>query len=271
MEYAYFVDENGIVNRLHVEPDTEPWNPRKDSENIGEMFCLHRRYILGDTVPYSTVLDMKYAMIQDAGMEPRQVVDAVRKGSVSLHICLNYDRHQREWELLRNSGTLMAHEHSLEFLEEDIIDELTVPEIISITKGRLVALPLFLYDHSVLAMRTESFVGKAVHAEWDSGQVGWIWTTVKKAEKVSGVKKPSVEWIKKALEAEVRTYSQYLEEDAYGYIVERYEDGAWIETDSCWGYYADGIDPLSELSDEVFGSGQWSYEEPSLADPIPAA
>ena len=270
MDYTYFVDENGIVNRLHVEPDTAPWNPRKDSENIGEMFCLHRRYILGDKVPYSTVLDMKYVMLHYAGIILGLVVNAVRKGSVPLHICLNYDRHQREWELRRNSGTLVAHEHSLEFLEEDIIDELTVPEIISITKGKLVALPLFLYDHSVLAMRTESSVGKAVHAEWDSGQVGWIWTTVKKAEKVSGVKKPSVEWIKKALEAEVRTYSQYLEGDAYGYIVEKYEDSTWIETDSCWGYYPAGNDALAEISDDVFGHGQWSNEEPAMSDAVSA-
>ena len=34
---------------------------------------------------------------------------------------------------------------------------------------------LYLYDHSGLAMSTESFSGRAPHAECDSGQVGWIY------------------------------------------------------------------------------------------------
>ena len=40
-------------------------------------------------------------------------------------------------------------------------------------------LPLYLYDHSGLAMSTESFSGRAPHAEWDSGQVGWIYVSKK--------------------------------------------------------------------------------------------
>lgn len=272
MDYTYFVDEDGVLKRLHAEMDPVPWNPRLDDDaNIGTMFCLHRRYNLGDALPIKTALDMKYAMIEDAGMTPKQIVNAVRNFEAYLHFYLDYDRHQRKWEIIRTPATVVAREHSLEFLEEEIIDELTVQEIVSLTKGRLVALPLFLYDHSGLAMSTGSFVGKAVHAEWNSGQVGWIWTTAKKAENISGIKKPSCDWLQKALESEVKTYSQYLEGDVYGYIVEKYEDGEWVETDSCWGYYVDGIDPLSELSDEVFGTGQWSYEEPSLADSIPAA
>ena len=44
-------------------------------------------------------------------------------------------------------------------------------------------LPLYLYDHSGLAMSTESFSGRAPHAEWDSGQVGWIYVSKEDALK----------------------------------------------------------------------------------------
>ena len=40
-----------------------------------------------------------------------------------------------------------------------------------------------LYDHSGLAMSTESFSGRAPHAEWDSGQVGWIYVSKEDALK----------------------------------------------------------------------------------------
>ena len=35
-------------------------------------------------------------------------------------------------------------------------------------------LALFLYDHSGISISAQSFLGRAPHAEWDSGQVGFI-------------------------------------------------------------------------------------------------
>lgn len=42
-------------------------------------------------------------------------------------------------------------------------------------ENKVVYLPLYLYDHSVQHLSTESFVGRAQHAEWDSGQVGFVY------------------------------------------------------------------------------------------------
>lgn len=84
-------------------------------------------------------------------------------------------------------------------------------------------LPLFLYDHSVLVMSTSSFVGRTPHAEWDSGQVGWIYVLKTAIRQEWGVKRISPklrEHIYHILESEVAVYSDYLRGNVYGFILE---------------------------------------------------
>lgn len=86
-------------------------------------------------------------------------------------------------------------------------------------------LPLYLMDHSGLSLQTEPF-----GCGWDSGQVGFVFTTAKRMEEL-GVTEDDVE---ECLRSEVKVYSQYLEGDVWGYIL-RDSDGETI--DSCWGFY----------------------------------
>jgi hypothetical protein len=46
-----------------------------------------------------------------------------------------------------------------------------------IKAGAAIVLPVYLYDHGVQVLSTESFIGRVHHAEWDSGQVGFIFVT----------------------------------------------------------------------------------------------
>lgn len=270
MEYTYRVDENGKVFRLHVETDDEPWNPREDMDgNIGTMFCMYGRYKLGDKTKFLDSLGMKYAMLQDAGITPEKVIKLAKKNDEMLHIRLVYDRHQKMWELQEkcqdDSYSPIASEHYLDYLEEDVVSALSVQEIMDISKGKLVALPLFLMDHSGLSMQTSDF-----NDRWDSGQVGWIWSSIKKAEKITGLKNMSTEEIQTRLNHEVKMYSQYLEDDVYRYIVEEYRTGEWTEDESVWGNYPLIYDKLVEASNKVFGEGNWSYSEPEPPDPKPS-
>lgn len=107
-------------------------------------------------------------------------------------------------------------------------------------------LPLYLYDHSGLRMRTGSFHGLLPqgHAEFDSGQVGWIYVTREAVKKEYGVKritKKVREQALRVLQAEVETYDQYLCGDIYGYQI---EDSEGEHEDSCWGFY--GIESVRE-------------------------
>lgn len=101
----------------------------------------------------------------------------------------------------------------------------------------IIALPLYLYDHGGLAMSTYSFVGRANHAKWDSGQIGWIYATRDMILKEFGGKNLSKKKIDRAvnrLREEVKTYDQYLRGEVYGYVI---EDPDGEDIDSCWGFY----------------------------------
>lgn len=96
----------------------------------------------------------------------------------------------------------------------------------------LVILPVYLYDHSGLAMSTGSFLGRALHADWDSGQVGYIYATREDILKAFGDITPETEKrARKALEAEVKDYDAWLRGDCWGYRAYMYGH----EMDACWG------------------------------------
>jgi hypothetical protein len=97
--------------------------------------------------------------------------------------------------------------------------------------GYQTILALFLYDHSGLSIRAvQSFYGRAPHAEWDSGQVGFI------------AHKGKAQF--DLLKAEVEEYDHYLTGSVVGYLV--YEmvtcshcnHTEKVISDSSWGYYS---------------------------------
>jgi hypothetical protein len=108
----------------------------------------------------------------------------------------------------------------------------TIRELFEEIKKRLVCiLPLYLYDHSGISMRTFKF---GQHKDWDCGQVGFIYLTKEGLEKW-GIKKSQVE---KALMQEVEIYSQYLEGDVYCIVKENYDKNKkQLDYDVCGGYF----------------------------------
>ena len=94
-------------------------------------------------------------------------------------------------------------------------------------------------------MSASSFLGRTQHAEWDSGQVGWIYATAEDIQKEYGnCSKESVEKAEKLLKSEVKTYDYYLSGQCYGFRL--FENGE--EADSCWGFLGDFKEVLEEIS-----------------------
>ena len=94
-----------------------------------------------------------------------------------------------------------------------------------------VILPLFLYDHSGITMKTTPF-----SCRWDSGQVGFVIVTRKAIRENWGVKRVTKKLIERAEEmavCEVSIYDQFLTGDVYRFVL--LEDGE--ETDSCGGFF----------------------------------
>lgn len=111
-----------------------------------------------------------------------------------------------------------------------------------------IILPIYMLDHSGITISTESF-----NDPWDSGQIGFIYTTAKRMNKFFG--KPRTQQARIARDAkaldtlltEVNTYDAYLRGDVCGYII---HDTNGIIIDSCWGYY-DTNDALAEAKSHI--------------------
>lgn len=112
------------------------------------------------------------------------------------------------WHSQYNLGDKQPRKNPREYSEELGDDVLT--------------LPLYLFDHSGLTMRTSPF-----SCPWDSGQVGFIYVR-KDTEGLND------EQLLKILEAEVDLYDKYLIGDVWGYRVTA-PDGENL--DSCWDFY----------------------------------
>lgn len=96
-----------------------------------------------------------------------------------------------------------------------------------------IVLPLYLYDHSGITISTNPFSCK-----WDSGQVGFIYTTKEQIRDFYSRRYITQSWItiaRQVLLDEVATYDQYLTGEVYGWEITNLETEEKVE--SCYGYY----------------------------------
>jgi len=134
------------------------------------------------------------------------------------------------------------------------------------TYNPLVILPLYLYDHSGLRIKVGSFQGLLPqgHAEFDSGQVGFILVPRDKALKEwsqTTVTKKLIEKVTAIAYSEVEEYDNYLTGNVYGYVITAPSG----ERASCWGFYPE---PRSKV---LHGRSEYAYcleEAKSLVDSL---
>lgn len=96
-------------------------------------------------------------------------------------------------------------------------------------KKNIIVLPLYLYDHSGITMKTSPF-----NDRWDSGQVGYIYVTREAGRKWFGVKRINEKKVIDYLNSEVKTYDNFLTGEVY-YCSTEDQNGEMI--DSCGGFF----------------------------------
>ena len=98
-----------------------------------------------------------------------------------------------------------------------------------------IALPLYLYDHSGLSIKTTPF-----SCRWDSGKVGYIYQSKEKIRETYDwniISNKRNNQIKDYLCSEIELFNDYINGDVFRF---RVEDENGDEIDSCCGFY--GID-----------------------------
>ena len=171
-----------------------------------------------------------------------EVVKSVdlKDGSV-LEICQDSDPGSpREWD---NLGIVAVFHGNydfgdkVDFTSDQFNDWEEMEAHIRKTYKPIALLPIYMYDHSGITINTTGF-----SCQWDSGQIGFIYTTNKKLDELGTALGNDESWpdfvkrLEMYLVQEITTLDQYVTGDVYGF---RIKDAKGEETDSCWGFYGD--------------------------------
>lgn len=277
-----YVASNGIKTAV-IQYDDDPMNPRDPGyqDNITAMTCWHRRYNLGDEHKFESPRDFLtdlaerhvtypefFRFVQDGGawqlrLEEVQPIEGVGNGDPKYVLeRIDGDLGEGYWEstgclvsedLRRIRGPELKEDGLLEYLDRRELEKLLA------SSENVLVKPLHLYDHSGITISTGSFIGRALHAEWDSGQVGYVHMDKKTAMdelamRTSNGYEPLTDenWKERAdqyIEADVQEYDNYLTGAIYGYRTFEGLD----EVDSCWGYNP-GTGDIEQLMKEELGS-----------------
>lgn len=269
-EYRYFKNSEGKIVRLYIQNDECPLNPRTDFDgHIGKMMCWHRNYNLGDYEENNfSDPDQFLSNLLHENVSEKSMINFVRNGKCSNDTKLIYNRKTKMWELWtwyyltiqspKNAKYQVYEENEdITWLVDDIIDCLSCKDKWYLLEkhANIIALPLYLYDHSGITMNCCGFSDR-----WDSGQVGWIYTDKNTvlgtgADIERNWKETAYEW----MEGEVKEYDMYLQNEVYGIITEEYDgegnpedDNSWTDEESCWGFYSSkwGDDLIKEIANE---------------------
>lgn len=193
-----YIASNGIKTAVILR-DPEPESPR-EWDNITKMICWHRKYNLGDRHNFDDSQEFA-ANLAGNLLTSKDLFSIAHSGQVQ---CL---RLQEVFEHKEINGQLIGPHYELQVLGrtltggveylstgwrctkdlefitsggeslEDFVDGLNTRNLLQIldASDKVAILPLYLYDHSGISMSTGSFIGRAPHAEWDSGCVGFIY------------------------------------------------------------------------------------------------
>lgn len=199
---------------LTVQRMTDPPNPR-DDDNLGRMVCWHGRYHLGDKHSFKNTIHCFLGLVREKD----------KHHANALH---------QEWQYgsERPGGEIVLELQELVSRDPDTF-----------------MLPLYLYNHSGLTINTTGF-----SCPWDSGQVGWIYTTKERFDKFGS------DWGKRKeyLLGEVETYDQYLRGEVYKFTLAQKETCA-----SC-------NEAIEEVIAEESGFYGDSFKENGLLNELPA-
>jgi hypothetical protein len=163
-------------------------------------------------------------------------IDAIELDDITINVYPEEDLFEspRDWD---NLGKMACFHRRYDLGDKhDFYNPEDLMEFLHDNKGKIIALPLYLYDHSGISMSCE--LTYPFNDLWDAGQVGYIFVTYETIRKEFSKKRLSkkiLSQVIKSLKQEVETYDQYLTGDVYWYTTTCNHCNKQL--DSCSGFY----------------------------------
>jgi hypothetical protein len=219
---------------LHIQhDDIADNNPRWLDDHDSVMACFHPRYHLGDKVNASTAEEFWNNLVYEM-CEPEEIINAlINKKTIDVIAEKSIRDDTYYLSVLTDDG---EYTHFCQGLKENEIPvyaegELSIKDCQILLDMYVAWLPLWLHDHSSLSMDCDT----RFRGSWDDSNVGWIVTKVPSG---SDVYKTEAERI---MRDEVKTYSDYLSGENYGYTLYKEEHGEWKEIDKAFGFIGSDV------------------------------
>lgn len=248
-------------------------NPRDWDGKGAIMACSHHRYKLGDVQLDCNAAEFLINLVEkaykfDIHAKENPVADtfteyAVKEGILvkeNMSIGNPGDETYKEYvryfiKPKRDEGwglaqcSYLENQRDFRTFAASVMDYMNVEQLVGLVKEMgYEILPLYLYEHSGITMSVSSF-----NDRWDSGCVGYIYTTKEYYKKETG-NQLGDDWrdtVKLNMIGQVKEYDRYLRGDVFGYVVSEYTeneavsedtveyalDYSFDEVDSCWGFY----------------------------------
>lgn len=226
---------------LHIQHDDIADNdPRWWDDHDSVMACFHSRYRLGDKIDASTAEEFWNNLVYNYCSD-EEVLDALFNMKLEDTCAIvdeNYSDEKRY--AICGIGTLFDEKVSVNPMyvglkyNEIVIyvhGELSIRDCQILLDKHIAWLPLWLHDHSGLSMDCDT----RFRGSWDDSNVGWIVTAITDG---SDNTKNEVERI---MRDEVKTYSDYISGENYGYTLYREDHGEWKEIDKAFGFIGSDV------------------------------
>ena len=169
------------------------------------------------------------------------IVKTVNHNDLTINIV--YDEHSESPRVWDNLGTIVGYGGRYRFVDVEnpesgghgsyYADFLAYLRNESLSIKDVIYLPVYAYIHSGICLSTTTF-----SCRWDSDQVGYIYVPKSGVRQEFSTKRVSQKLsnkIENILTSEIKTFSQYLEGEVYGFEI---SDSNGDLLDSCYGFYS---------------------------------
>lgn len=254
----YYFDGKHYM-KLTVDYDEWAEDPRKIWDVFSNIWIYASGYTVGDNNGYDDVYDALHALVRDS-ITTKQLISFIRRGKTRMSV--DYDRHERVWKLYSKYtfNDCFGHkkgddcyvtwtDQTLDWLEDDMIDELTPSECVAI-----------LEEYADMIFMSVDFIdygcyGAKITFDTDGfDDCNGIAFTDKKT--VTDCMLHSKNWKKhgyRIMEGELKDLNMWVEGNVYYGTWEQYnwDNREFEEVETCGGFFSDnwGEDLFNEIAD----------------------